>query len=195
MRKSLNWLFASVRLPTETYGSADEFLENWRPSRPGCLLLDLRMPGMSGLALQQKLRDDGCEIPIIFMSAHGDVATAVRAMRGGAVEFLPKPFSEDALLERVRQAIQWDRSNREKQRQISTLQARLAVMTNREKDVLRGVVAGRSTREIATELSISTKTVEMHRANLMRKMHARSAADLVRMYFLAGGAEEASATS
>lgn len=181
MRDSLCWLLSSVSLRAKAFASADEFLAEWDPSGPGCLLLDLRMPGLNGLELQERLVRDGHLIPIIFLSGHGDVPTAVRAMQAGAVEFLTKPFSERFLLERVQAALEQDAQQRKQQRQSEVLRARYAVLTPREREVLHLVVAGKVNREIAEELSISPKTVELHRSNLMRKMHADSIPSLVAM--------------
>lgn len=181
MRDSLCWLLSSVSLRAKAFASADEFLAEWDPSVPGCLLLDLRMPGLNGLELQERLVRDGHMIPIIFLSGHGDVPTAVRAMQAGAVEFLTKPFSERFLLERVQAALEQDAQQRKQQRQSEVLRARYAVLTPREREVLHLVVAGRVNREIAEDLSISPKTVELHRSNLMKKMHADSIPSLVAM--------------
>lgn len=181
MRDSLCWLLSSVSLRAKAFASADEFLAEWDPSGPGCLLLDLRMPGLNGLELQERLVRDGHIIPIIFLSGHGDVPTAVRAMQAGAVEFLTKPFSERFLLERVQAALEQDAQQRKQQRQSEVLRARYAVLTPREREVLHLVVAGKVNREIAEELSISPKTVELHRSNLMKKMHAESIPSLVAM--------------
>jgi FixJ family two-component response regulator len=181
MRDSLCWLLSSVSLNAKAYASADEFLSEWDPATPGCLLLDLRMPGLNGLELQEKLVKDGREIPIIFLSGHGDVPTAVRAMQSGATEFLTKPFSERFLLERVQAALEQDIKQRRQRRANEVLEARYAVLTPREREVLHLVVAGKVNREIAEDLSISPKTVELHRSNLMKKMHADSVPSLVTM--------------
>lgn len=181
MRDSLCWLLSSVSLKAKAFASADEFLREWDPNAPGCLLLDLRMPGLNGLELQERLVREGHHIPIIFLSGHGDVPTAVRAMQAGAVEFLTKPFSERFLLERVQAALEQDAQQRKQRRQTEVLRARYAVLTPREREVLHLVVAGKVNREIAEILSISQKTVELHRSNLMKKMHADSIPSLVAM--------------
>lgn len=178
VRDSLSWLLSSVSLRSRSYASASEFLAGWTPSMPGCLLLDLRMPGTDGLALQERLVRDGCQIPIIFLSGHGDVPTAVRAMQAGALEFLTKPFSEHFLLQRVQAALERDARQRRQQRDLEVLRARYALLTPRERQVLHAVIGGRVSREIADALAISPKTVELHRANLMRKMRADSVAQL-----------------
>lgn len=185
IRDSLRWLFSSVDIAAETYDSADAFLTHWSPACPGCLVLDLRMPGMSGLELQQYLKSHGCELPIIFISGHGDIATAVRAMQSGALQFLTKPFSDETLLEHVKQALALDARRRAETLRRSSLNARLALLTARERQVLERVVAGAANKTIASDLDINLKTVEMHRANLMRKMHAGSLAELVRLYLSA----------
>lgn len=185
IRDSLRWLFSSVDIAAETYDSADAFLTHWSPACPGCLVLDLRMPGMSGLELQQYLKSHGCELPIIFISGHGDIATAVRAMQSGALQFLTKPFSDETLLEHVKQALALDAQKRADSFKRSTLKARLELLTQRERQVLQQVVNGASNKAIAADLDINLKTVEMHRANLMRKMHASSLAELVRLYLSA----------
>jgi two-component system response regulator FixJ len=181
IRDGLSWLLSSVNLRARAYASADEFLADWDPRRPGCLLLDLRMPGTSGLELQEQLVKAGHRIPIIFLSGHGDVPTAVRAMQAGAAEFLTKPFSERFLLERVQAALEQDIKQRRQQRLNEEVTARYSVLTPREREVLHLVVAGKVNREIAAELSISPKTVELHRSNLMKKMHADSVPSLVAM--------------
>lgn len=185
VRESLRWLFSSVQLAVETFASAPEFLDRRRLSRPACLLADLRMPRMSGLEMQRQLRDKGCDIPTIFLSGHGDIATAVRALQGGAMDFITKPYAEETLLEAVHQALERDRHNLLTDKQWQVHKARLAVLTERERAVLDHVVDGKSNKQIAAALSISPKTVEMHRANLMRRMHANSVAELVHAYFLA----------
>jgi len=181
MRDSLCWLLSSVSLRAKAYASADDFLADWDPSMPGCLLLDLRMPGLNGLELQERLVKDGHQIPIIFLSGHGDVPTAVRAMQAGATEFLTKPFSERFLLERVQAALEQDAQIRRHRRAAEVLEARYAVLTLREREVLHLVVSGKVNREIAEILCISPKTVELHRSNLMKKMHADSVPNLVAM--------------
>lgn len=185
IRDSLRWLFSSVNIAVETYDSADAFLTHWNPSQPGCLVLDLRMPGMSGLELQQYLKSQSCELPIIFISAHGDIDTAVRAMQAGALQFLTKPFSDEVLLEYVKRALAMDARRRADRLERVSLKARLELLTTRERQILDQIVAGKHNKDIAETLDISVKTTEMHRANLMRKMHANSIAELVRLYLTA----------
>jgi len=181
LRRSLDWLFRSIKIPVETYASAQDFLDTFDPMRPGCLLLDVRMPGMSGLDLQSWLRDSGHELPIIILTGFGDAQSAVRALKKGAFDFIEKPFSDQQLLGRVRQALDEDQSRRaagEAQRAISE---RFEVLTKREREVLAYVVAGRTSRKIADELHLVVFTVENHRASVMRKMKVRTVADLVRL--------------
>lgn len=182
VRSSLECLMRSVSLNARSYGSADEFLQEWDPRSPGCLILDLRMPGMSGLQLQEKLVELKNRLPIIFVSAHADVPTAVRAMRHGAQEFLTKPFCEEELLETVQRAIRQDLERRQNWQHQQVLQARWNVLTPREQQVFEGVVAGKPNKQVARDLGISPKTVELHRSNLMAKMHAESLPDLVQKY-------------
>lgn len=178
VRDSLQWLMRSVSLPARAYPTAADFLADWNPAMPGCLVLDLQLPGRSGLELQQELVRAGHRIPILFLSGEADVPTAVRAMHAGAVEFITKPYSERFLLERVQAALERDIEQRRQRREQEVLNARYAVLTPREREVLHRVVAGKVNREVAAELGISTKTVELHRGNLMRKMHADSLASL-----------------
>lgn len=181
VRDSLCYLLCSVDLDARGYLSAEEFLAQWQPHLPGCLLLDLRMPGINGLELQERLVREGHCLPILFLSGHGDVPTAVRAMQSGAMEFLTKPFSERYLLERVQAAIEQDLKQRRQRRESEVLAARYAVLTPREREVLHAVIVGKTNAEIGQALAISHKTVELHRGNLMKKMHAGSVANLVAM--------------
>lgn len=180
MRDSLRWLFGSVGLAVETFATAEEFLNACDPSRPGCLLLDVRMPGMSGLNLQDELAARHFTLPIIIITGFAEVATAVRALKTGAIDFIQKPFSDELLLERIRQAIDADRRVREAQAQHAEISERFALLSARERAVMELVVAGKANKVIAAELGLSAKTVEVHRANVMRKTGADSVADLVR---------------
>lgn len=182
VRHSLEMLLSSVSLRVETYENGQTFLDNWDPERPACLLVDLRMPGMSGLELQQKLVQAGHHIPIIFISAHGDISSAVRAMRVGAEEFLTKPFGEEVLLDRVQKAIRQELARRELTQRHEHLRARFETLTPRQREVMEQVAAGKSNKEIARDLNISVKTVELHRGQMMTRMQADSIADLVKMY-------------
>lgn len=179
LRDDLVWLVKTVGLKASSYGSAQDFLDAYKPGMKGCLLLDLRMPGMSGLELQKVLEDRGSDLPIIFLSGHGDVEVAVHAMKSGAVDFIEKPFSHQLLLERVQNAlsVQADmRASRPDQlKAISTLNH----LTQREREVLEKLVVGKINKVVAGELSISPKTVEFHRSNIMKKMDAYSLADLI----------------
>lgn len=179
VRKSLNMLFASVGLPVETFATAAEFLKVCTAQWAGCLVLDIRMPGMSGLELQRALREKQIALPVIIITGHGDVPIAVRAMKDGAVEFMEKPFSKQLLLEHVRNAIALDAGRRDQRRRILEIRGRLALLTDREREVMDLVVSGRLSKQIAADLGISKKTVDVHRARVMEKMEAESVAELV----------------
>lgn len=181
VRESIRWLLESIRLKVETFDSAESFLRSYSPDRGGCVVLDVRMPGMSGPELMDRLSAMGSSLPIIFLSAHGDVPMAVRAMKGGAVDFLQKPYNNQTFLERIRQALQQDAQRRVRRQQRDDVDARLSALTERERQVLNGVIAGRSNKEIARELDISFKTVEAHRSRLMQKMEAKSFAELMQL--------------
>ncbi len=181
IRDSLRWLLESARLPVETFASASEFLTAFDAARPGCLVLDVRMPEMSGLELQERLAARGGSLPIIVLTAHADVPMAVRAMKNGAADFLVKPFRSQELLERIHAALRKDTEARAEAQRRAAILARLATLTAREREVMDLVVAGRSNKAIAAQLEVSTKTVEAHRTRIMEKMEADSLADLVRM--------------
>ena len=194
VRDSLALLLTSVGLPSQQYASAAEFLESTPDDHsPGCLILDVRMPGMSGLQLFKELHRRGLSWPVIFMTGHGDVPMAVQAMREGAFDFVQKPFRESELLDRVQQAIAQDRNDRTQDSELAAVQQRLAELTARERDVLDRIVAGQANKVIAIELDISQRTVEQHRARVMRKMNARSLAHLIRMVIHAPPTSEPSA--
>ncbi len=186
IRRSLKWLIESVGLQVETYASADEFMRSYYPGRAGCLLLDVRMPGMSGLELQEHFARNDIHIPIIIITGHGDVPMAVRAMKAGAIDFIDKPFNDELLLESIRNALAIDQQQREFQGRRAEIAARLAHLTPREHEVMEMVTEGRSNKEIAMDLGVSAKTVEAHRARVMEKMEAGSLAELVRMVMAAG---------
>lgn len=186
IRSSLKWLIESVGLKVEIYGTADEFMNNYYPGRAGCLLLDVRMPGMSGLELQEHFASNHIHIPIIIITGHGDVPMAVRAMKGGAIDFIEKPFNDELLLESIRGALTIDQRQREVQSQRARIATRLAHLTPREHEVMEMVTDGRSNKDIALTLGVSAKTVEAHRARVMEKMEAGSLAELVRMVIAAG---------
>ena len=190
MRSSLKWLIESVGLRVETFGSADEFLSCYYPGRAGCLLLDVRMPGMSGLDLQEYLANRHIQLPVIIITGHGDVPMAVRAMKGGALDFIEKPFNDQALLDAIRGALAMAAEQLDVQARRAEIATRLALLTPREHEVMEMVADGRSNKEIANALGVSAKTVEAHRARVMEKMEARSLAELVRMVLTANLADE-----
>jgi RNA polymerase sigma factor (sigma-70 family) len=179
VRDSLSWVIESNGWKVESHPSAQEFLNNYTPDQLGCLILDVRMPGMSGPELQKLLNERQCSLPIIFISAHGTVPTAVQAMQAGAVDFLMKPFDNNMLLERVEKCVLRAHQNASKNTQASTTRERLKKLTAREREVLDLVVAGQSNKQIAAKLKISIKTVEAHRAKIMNKMQVKSLAELV----------------
>ncbi len=181
VRNSLRWLLESIRLRVETFDSAESFLSHVKPDSCGCLVLDVRMPGMSGPELMDELNRGALHLPILFLSAHGDVPLAVRAMKGGAVDFLQKPYNNQQFLERVHQAMQQDQRARGERRRAADLSTRMDTLTAREREILDQVVTGRSNKEIGRSLGISYKTVEAHRGRLMHKMEAGSFAELLQM--------------
>jgi FixJ family two-component response regulator len=181
MRRSLDTLLRSVGHDVRLFSSAQEFMQAQRSDALGCLVLDVRLPGMSGLAFQQELAKAGIALPVIFITGHGDVPMGVRAMKAGAVEFLTKPFDDQVLLDAVHAAIERDRGRRRTAAQLAELQARYRSLTEREREVFELVVAGRLNKQIADQLALSVVTVKVHRAQVMRKMLAKSIVDLVRM--------------
>lgn len=181
VREATRSLLASVGLRVETFKTAHEFLNIRRPDGPGCLVLDVRLPGLSGLDLQQELARKGLAIPIVFVTAHGDVPMSVQAMKAGAVEFLTKPFREQQLLDAVQQAIDRDRIVRQQRAELAELRQWYESLTPRERDVMTLVVTGLLNKQIAAELHTSEATVKAHRAEAMRKMRAQSLAQLVRI--------------
>jgi FixJ family two-component response regulator len=181
IRDGLQSLIRSVGLRVETFASAQDFLGAKRPDAPACLVLDVRMPGLSGLDLQLKLRDDGIPIPIIFITGHGDIPMSVRAMKEGAHEFLTKPVRGQDLLDSVQKALASDRALRRERREANEIRARFESLTPREKEVLELVVAGLLNKQIADRLGMSELTVKTHRAHVMEKTQAESLAHLVRM--------------
>ena len=191
LRESLGWLFQSAGLRVKSYSTAQEFLTDYKPEEPGCLLLDVRMPGLSGLDLQEELRRRGVPPPIIMMTGHARVPMAVRALKGGAIDFIQKPFSDQSLLERIRQAIDLDRRTRQVRMECTKFAALLTYLTPREREVMNLVIAGKPNKIIAADLGISSKTVEIHRGRVMEKMQVESVAELVRLDLLwkANGAE------
>jgi len=185
IRFAMAALMESVNLEHEIFGSADEFLEEVSNHRPGCLVLDIRMPGLGGLELQEELIKQDNSLPIIFITGHGDVPMAVEAMQKGAVDFIQKPFRDQELLDRIREALVTDKERREAQQQHTKVTDRLKKLTKREREVFDLVVTGKPNKVIAYELGVSQRTVEIHRARVMEKMEARSLADLVKMHMTA----------
>lgn len=183
IRDSLSLLLKSVSIKVISCASAFEFLQKFTGQRPSCLLLDIRMPGMSGLELQNRIPADHRDLPIIFITGHGDIETAVRAMKGGACGFLTKPFSDQELLDEVQLALHRDQQTLASRHDLEDIKRRYSHLTDREKEVIEGVAKGLSNKLIAQKLELSPKTVEMHRSNLMKRMEADSVADLLRDYF------------
>ncbi|HMH00944.1 MAG TPA: response regulator transcription factor, partial [Terriglobales bacterium] len=181
VRRAIKRLVESVGLQVELFGSAQEFLRSKRPNAPSCLVLDIRLPGISGLDFQRELADANIHIPIIFITAHGDIPMTVRAMKAGAVEFLTKPFRDQDLLDAVHVALERDRARRQREAEIAVLRDRFESLTPREREVLPWVVAGLVSKQIADAIGATEATVKVHRSQLMRKMGASSLADLVRM--------------
>ena len=182
IRFAMQALMESINLKHEIFGSGDEFLEKVSDKRAGCLVLDIRMPGLGGLELQDELIRRGTALPIIFITGHGDVPMAVDAMQKGAVDFIQKPFRDQDLLDRVREALVTDEVQRKKLQEHAEVVDRLERLTNREREVFDLVVTGKPNKVIAYELGVSQRTVEIHRARVMEKMRARSLADLVKMH-------------
>jgi FixJ family two-component response regulator len=181
IRRSLDSLLRSVGHDVRLFSSAQEFMGVERPDAPGCLVLDVRLPGMSGLTFQQELTKAGIAVPVIFLTGHGDVPMSVRAMKAGAVEFLTKPFDDQVLLDAVHASIERDRARRRDAASLAEVQALYRGLTERERQVMKLVVEGRVNKQIAAELGLSLVTVKVHRGQVMRKMLAKSVADLVRM--------------
>jgi len=180
VRDSLRWLMDSVGIPVSTYESAQDFL-TVSGGAAGCVLLDVRLRDQSGFSLQRRLKEQGFRLPIIFITGHGDMAMAVEAMKNGAVDFVSKPFDDQRLLETVQRALTHARENADRDRRRDQVRRRLDALSPRERQVLDKVAAGKLNKTIADELGISIKTVEMHRSNIMRKLGARSVAELVRL--------------
>ena len=181
MRQAVQDLVESVGLHAESFATGQEFLSRQPTSDPSCLVLDVRLPQMSGLDFQRRLTEIGMQIPIIFITAHGDVPMSVRALKLGAVEFLTKPFRDQDLLDAIQQALQRDRAERKQQAEVQELHGRYQVLTAREREVMGRVVSGMPNKQIASEIGASEATVKIHRGNLMQKMQAGSLIELVRM--------------
>lgn len=174
MCESMRWLIESVGMEVHTYNSAQKFLNEFDRTVPGCLLLDVRMPGMGGLELQKQLNDQGSKMPIIFVTGHGDVPMAVRAMKSGATEFLNKPFNDQILLDAINKAVASDVKRRSEESEREEVMENMAKLTARELDVLRLIVQGKPTKVIAADLELSVKTVDLHRAHILQKMEVRT---------------------
>jgi two-component system, LuxR family, response regulator TtrR len=187
VRDSLGWLLEAQDYSVSRYRSAEEFLRTWSPAVTGCLVLDIRMPGMTGIELHDLLVSEGHQVPVIFITGHGDVPMAVSRMKKGAVDFLQKPFNQDELRRLVHQALSHAAEIRSSAKQQADQQQRLAKLTQRENQVLERIVAGRLNKQIADDLDISIKTVEAHRANIMEKLGARTMADLMKIALSVNG--------
>ena len=181
VRSSIRVLMKSVGLPALPFASAKDFLAAYHPNSPGCLVLDIRMPGMSGLELQEELNERGAVIPVIFITGHGDIPMAVEAMRQGAFDFLQKPFRDQDLIDRIQQALARDAETRQSLQEHARIRGRIASLTPREREVLELLTSGKANKMMAQDLGLSQRTVEIHRAHVMEKMGAKSVAQLVRM--------------
>lgn len=179
--RSLSRLLRSARLACATFSSPREFLDGHDPAAPGCLVLDVAMPGLNGLELQQALITRGHELPIIFLTGHGDIPMSVQAMKRGAVDFLTKPVHDDTLLAAIRAAIERDRVQRQKRAEVAEIQQRLATLTPREREVLEHILTGQLNKQIANDLGTVEKTIKVHRARVMEKMKVQSVAELVHL--------------
>ena len=189
MRDSLRWLIESIGLNVEAFANADAFMEQFSGDVPGCLVLDVRMPGTSGMELLDSLKARGVELPIIMISGHGDVPMAVQALKHGALDFLEKPFRDQELLEQIGRAIEVDQGRRKQAESVSGIRGRLEKLTPREQEVMELVVAGYANKQVAAKLGLSEKTIEVHRSRVMSKMRAKTLPCLVKMAIAVGVAE------
>lgn len=194
IRTLWRWLMESNGIAVQTFASAAEFIAEYRPGGPACLVLDVRLPGMSGPELQEHLKQRGVEIPIVFVSGHGDVPTAVNAIKSGAVDFIQKPFGYRDMLAIIQKALQRDAELCKERALRTRVAARLGALTERERDVLRRIIDGKANKVIAEELAISVKTVEFHRSRVMEKMQAGSIAELVQLTLNAAGIDSRAGT-
>ena len=181
VRAALEMLIRSQQLAVESFPNAAAFLDSFKPGQPGCLVLDIRMPGMSGLDLQTELERRGSDLPIIFLTGHGDIQMAVQALKAGAQDFLEKPFRDQTLLDCIHRALEEGRESRDKRERAEDVQRRVASLTPRENEVLQRIIEGQPNKVVASELSLSERTIEIHRSRVMSKMGARSLAQLVRL--------------
>jgi FixJ family two-component response regulator len=195
VRDALGMLFKSIGLKHDSCSSALDFLQRYDPARHSCLVADIRMPGLSGLELQQRLNEQRAEIPIIFITGHGDVPMAVTAMKSGAADFIQKPFRDQDLIERINKALARDRERRRGRAEEDEIRGRIALLTPREKEVMERVVRGQANKVIAMDLGVSQRTVELHRARVMKKLGLRSVAQLVHAVDRIGGAAPADTTA
>jgi FixJ family two-component response regulator len=195
VRDSLGMLFKSIGLKHEAYASALDFLQRYDGKRHSCLVADIRMPGLSGLELQQRLNEQRAEIPIIFITGHGDVPMAVTAMKSGAADFVQKPFRDQDLIDRINKALDRDRERRKGRAEQDAIRARIALLTPRETEVMQRVARGQANKVIAMDLGVSQRTVELHRARVMRKLRMRSVAELVHAIDRIGGVEASGTAS
>ena len=185
-RESLKWLAESAHLSVREFECGHDFLDHFDHSKPGCVVLDVRMPDINGMELYARLKETGTSIPVIIVTGHADVAMAVRAMKAGAYDFVEKPYNDALMLERIQSAIAYDRGRRENQVKVDDVRLRINRLTPREHEVMDFVLRSKQNKVIASELGISIKTVELHRANLMSKMNAASPTELVRLALIAG---------
>ncbi len=185
-RESLEWLVDSVHLPVKAFAGGQQFLDFYKNGLPGCAILDVRMPGINGIDLHIKLLEQGAILPVIIMTGHADVPMAIRAMKAGVYDFIEKPYNDTLMLQRIQSAIDYDSDKRQKQIRIDDVNARLSALTPREREVLGHVLHSTPNKVIASKLNISIKTVELHRGNLMHKMHTKSVTELVRLALIAG---------